>query len=220
MFRLTLLLPSAVLVVVLAGTLVTAAPAPSSFVGSWRMEHRPPGGSPGQGILVITQNGDELAGVMRLERTNVQLTNVRESEGIISFSMRAADAPNVTLNFSGAIRGSDLGVASQDLGNGSYTLTGKRGAAPAQTSIAQNDSAMRPPPPETTSALREPAQTGLPAKAAGRRTSVATQQREPIESGVEESTSVINAKSLERFGLTDPEKAAVDRGLRELEKAE
>src|SRR5262245_4918556 len=116
MLRLTLILLFAALLVVAAGIADRPASAQSALVGSWSAEQVAPGGSPRhKGTLVITQNGDELAGVMRLEGSNVSLVDVRESDGIISFSMRVPDVPNVTLNFSGAIRDNDLGVASQDL---------------------------------------------------------------------------------------------------------
>ena len=54
------------------------------------MEQIPPGGTPRrQGTITIARNGDALAGTMRLDGTEVPLSNVRENGGIISFSVPA-----------------------------------------------------------------------------------------------------------------------------------
>ena len=61
---------------------------------------------------------------MRLDGTDVPLSNVRESGGIISFSATVPGSPGTVLNYSGAIQGNQLGVASQDLGSGSLYADG------------------------------------------------------------------------------------------------
>jgi alpha-galactosidase len=149
MFRLSLILAFVALVLVGVDGSANAAPAPSGFVGTWTAEQIPPGGAPRrQGTLVITQNGGALTGVMRLDRGEVPLANVRESDGIISFSVRAPEN-GVTLNYSGAIRGNQLGVASQDLGSGSYTLTGQRAGTSPPPQVAQTPAASPPAAPLT-----------------------------------------------------------------------
>src|SRR5262245_21285815 len=175
MFRLTLIIVFAALIAVSAET-GKAAPTRSTFVGSWRAEQLAPGGLPRrQGTLVIAQDGDELTGVMRLGRSDVRLDNVRESDAIISFSMPAPDAPNVTLNFSGAIRGNALGVASQDLGRGSYTLIAQRGGAPAQSETAQ-------PSPRGAEVLVPETGKG----SAASRTALTAAEKEAVARGLEE----------------------------------
>src|SRR5262245_17033112 len=94
-----------------------AAPPPSSLTGTWTVEQVPPGGTPRRsGTLVVTRNGNALTGTMRLEGTTVPLSNVSESDGIISFTARIPGNPGVTLNYSGAVRNNQIGMASQDLG--------------------------------------------------------------------------------------------------------
>ena len=100
---------------------------PNAFDGTWTMEQIPPGGTPRrQGTLVIVRNGNALFGTMRLNGIDVPLANVGENGGIVSFSVPVPDSPGLVVNYSGAIQGNQLGVASQDLGNGSYTLTARR----------------------------------------------------------------------------------------------
>src|SRR4030095_14957568 len=139
MFRGPLRLLCAALVVAFATTSGgSGAPAPSSFVGTWTMEQIPPGGTPrGQGTITIRQNGNALAGTMRLNGTDVPLSNISENGGIISFSAPAPGNPALVLTYSGAVRGNQLGVASQDLGNGSYTLTAQRARGAPQAQVAQ-----------------------------------------------------------------------------------
>ncbi len=135
-----------------------AAPAPSgAFVGTWTMEQIPPGGAARrQGTLTVTRSGNALAGTIRVDGTDVPLSNVRESDGIISFSTTMPGSPGLVLNYSGAIRGNELGVASQDFGSGSYTLTARRAGGVAQ---AQAQTAPAAPPPRAAAAPRAPAAT-------------------------------------------------------------
>jgi len=142
-----------------------AAPAPGGFAGTWTIEQIPPGGTPRrQGTLTVTQNGGALAGTMRLDGRDVPLSNVRESGGIISFSAPAAGSPGLMLNYSGAIQGNQLGVASQELGSGSYTVTARRTRGAPQAQVAQTAPAT-PPAPASASpspALRAPAAPAAP----------------------------------------------------------
>src|SRR5688572_15271883 len=150
----------AAVVVASATSGITAAPAPaSSFAGTWTVEQIPPGGAARrQGTLTVTRNGNALAGTMRLDDADVPLSNVRESGGIISFSATLPGSPGLVLNYSGAIRGNELGVASQDFGSGSYTLTARRagGASPAQVAEAA------PVAPPGAAASRPPAASAPP----------------------------------------------------------
>src|SRR5262245_22627745 len=99
-----------------ATSVASAAPAPSSFIGTWTMEQIPPGGTPrAPGTITITRNGNALAGTMNLGGTEVPLSNVSDAQGIISFSAPLPGSPGLVLNYSGAIQGNQLGVASQDL---------------------------------------------------------------------------------------------------------
>src|SRR6185503_19986443 len=91
-----------------------AAPAPSPFVGTWMMEQIPPGGSPRvQGTIVNRQNANSLAWAMDLAGVQVPLSNVNDNgPGIISFSAPLPGSRGTVLNYSGAIQGNQLGVAS------------------------------------------------------------------------------------------------------------
>jgi len=142
-----------------------AAPAPSgAFVGTWTMEQIPPGGAARrQGTLTVTRSGDALAGTMRVGGTDVPLSNVRESGGIISFSTTMPGSPGLVLNYSGAIRGNELGVASQDFGSGSYTLTARRAGGAAQAQAKTAPAA----PPRAAAAPRAPAATASAPPALG-----------------------------------------------------
>jgi alpha-galactosidase len=137
MLRTPLKLLSAALVAASAPSVTIAAPAPGAFIGTWAIEQIPPGGTPRQqGTITITRNGDALAGAMNLGGTEVPLTNVNDNGGIISFSAPLSGSLGLVLNYSGAIQGNQLGVASQDLGAGSYTLTAQRRGG-AQSQVAQ-----------------------------------------------------------------------------------
>jgi alpha-galactosidase len=157
-----MLRPASILVlfaVFLGQTPSFGAPAPSRFAGTWVVEQVAPGGAQRrQGILTIRQNGNALSGVMRLNGSDFPLANVRESDGIISFSAGAPDDARVMLNYSGAVRGNELGVASQDLGSGSYTLTAQRADAPAPTQTAK----AAPPPAAQPAAPSAPRGLTLP----------------------------------------------------------
>jgi hypothetical protein len=137
-----------------------AAPAAPSFVGAWSVEQIPPGGTPRrQGTIVISRNGPQLVGTMRVDGMEVPLSNISESNGIISFSVPSGDELRVVLTYSGAIQGNTLGVASQDLGTGSYTLTAQRLRA-GQAQVAQATPA--PPPPPAPAAPPPPAAAPAP----------------------------------------------------------
>ncbi len=139
-----------------------AAPAPSGLVGAWTMEQIPPGGTPRrQGTIVIARNGDALTGTMRVDGTEVPLSNISESSGIISFRVPAPDNSGVVLTYSGAIQGTQLGVASQDLGNGSYTLTARR-----LQNTQQAQAAKAAPPPAAARPAAPAAPAAPPAQAA------------------------------------------------------
>ena len=99
-------------------------------------------------------------------------SNVRENGGIISFSAPSPGSPGLVLNYSGAIQGNQLGVASQDLGSGSYTLTARRTRGAPQAQVAQTAPAAPPrgrrrPPPHAragTATTRPAGGTGGPAR--------------------------------------------------------
>ncbi len=144
-----------------------AAPAPAGFAGTWAIEQIPPGGTPRrQGTITITQSGAGLAGTMRLDGADMPLSNVRETGGIISFSAPVPGSPGLALNYSGAIQGNQLGVASQDFGSGSYTLTARRTRGAPQAQIAQAAPpapAAAPAPPPAVRAPTAPAAPPPPA---------------------------------------------------------
>ena len=135
-----------------------AAPAPSGFVGAWTIEQIPPGGTPRrQGTIIIARNGDALTGTMRIDGREVPLSNISESSGIISFRVPAPDNPGLVLTYSGAIQGTQLGVASQDLGNGSYTLTARRAQSTQQAQVAKAAPPTAAPRPGVPAAPAAPA---------------------------------------------------------------
>jgi hypothetical protein len=172
-----------------AGAVAAPAPARSNLAGTWSVEQIAPGGSSRQqGTLTVTQNGNELAGVLRFQGAEVPLANLRESDGIISFSTRVPDRPAVTLNYSGAVRGNQLGMASQDLGSGSYTLVAQRAGAtpaPAQTATAKT----APAETATAKTAPAPAQTAATAKTAPAPAQTATAKTAPAPAPAQTATA-------------------------------
>ena len=153
-----------------------AAPAPPGFVGAWTMEQIPPGGTPRrQGTIIIARNGDALTGTMRVDGTEVPLSNITESSGIISFRVPAPDNSGVILTYSGAIQGTQLGVASQDLGTGSYTLTARRLQNTQQAQVA------KAAPPAAAGASSSP---GCSLRTAGARSTGATRTNSAPTGGI------------------------------------
>src|SRR5258705_2095879 len=90
MFRrsVTTVLAVIALAMVILAPAASAAPgaAASPFVGSWTVEQVPPGGGPhSQGTLVLTQNGNELSGVLRLNGAQFPVSDVDDTGGVLSF---------------------------------------------------------------------------------------------------------------------------------------
>src|SRR5258705_4958002 len=129
MFRrsVTTVLAVIALAMVILAPAASAAPgaAASPFVGSWTVEQVPPGGGPHtQGTLVLTQNGNELSGVLRLNGAQFPVSDVDDTGGVLSFTVMLPG--NITLHYIGALMNDELGLASEDEGRGSYTLTARR----------------------------------------------------------------------------------------------
>ena len=165
MFRAPVKVLFAALVAISVASVTIAAPAPGAFMGTWAIEQIPPGGTPRQqGTITITRSGNAFAGTMNLGGTEVPLTNVNDNGGIISFSAPLPGSPGLVLNYSGAIQGNQLGVASQDLGAGSYTLTAQRRGGPqsqvAQAAPAPDAKAAAPLAPAPPGARLETARAG------------------------------------------------------------
>jgi alpha-galactosidase len=108
-----------------------AAPtALSPLVGSWTVEQVPPGGAQhSAGTMVFTQSGSDLSGVLRVGGNQLSLSDIDDTGGIVSFTVVIPG--NITLHYVGAFMGDELGLASEDEGKGSYTLTVRRAGAAA-----------------------------------------------------------------------------------------
>src|SRR5258706_2149982 len=119
------------------GTYAAAPSAASHLVGSWTVEQVPPGGAQhSEGTMIFTQSGNDLSGVLRVGRTQLPLSDIDDTGGIVSFTVVIPG--NITLHYVGAFMGDELGLASEDEGKGSYTLTARPAAGPPapQTPVA------------------------------------------------------------------------------------
>jgi len=79
--------------------------------------------------MIFTQSGNDLSGVLRVGRTQLPLSDIDDTGGIVSFTVVIPG--NITLHYVGAFMGDELGLASEDEGKGSYTLTARRAAGTA-----------------------------------------------------------------------------------------
>jgi len=80
------------------GAYAAAPSAASPLVGSWTVEQVPPGGAQhSEGTMIFTQSGNDLSGVLRVGRTQLPLSDIDDTGGIVSFTV--VIPRNITLHY-------------------------------------------------------------------------------------------------------------------------
>jgi alpha-galactosidase len=140
----------------------TAATVPTGLEGSWTAEQTGTGLS-NESTLSFTRAGEMLSGTMRSTDGQTPLFDVRETGGIVSFTLVIPGTPYVAIAYRGMRNGDELRLTGSDEAQAVHTLTARR-TAPA----LQQAAALAPSPlpaqaaPPRSSALPEPARPSLP----------------------------------------------------------
>jgi alpha-galactosidase len=166
MFRLYLLI---LLGAMIPGLPAAAASAPGVLEGNWAAEQTRAGVS-SQALLSFTRAGEALSGSLHAAGGELPLFDVRETDGIISFTLIVPGTPYAAIPFCGTRMGDSVRLTGTDENHTTYTITARKeapAASPVQTAASVAGASATEPAPSPVAAAAPAIAPSKPTLGAG-----------------------------------------------------